>query len=1268
MAYNGEVRIGTKIDNAGVKRGVKEIERDIAKATKELEKLTSGKAEPQSMKSMRREIVALEKDLKAAERAAKPMVDEFEKAVAKVDELRSTGFSDDQIQDQIAAVDRLAESLRPVDDNMQSIRDKLTDMREKMDAIRFDPSTSVEAGNIRAEIERLNDELNKAGSNTSQRIKKIGHAAKIAARTAVSCLRRVGSAILTIGKGAMKAVGTLRSMGRAVLSLGRNSRNASNGLDRLRKRITNLALGALVFSVIRRGLNNLVQDLGRVLMANQEFANSWNAVKVNLLTAFAPLWEVIQPALISFMQILARVTAMLAQFMATMFGKTVAQARSSAQALNSQAQAANNAGGAAKKQAKAMDDVAQAAEEAKTELADFDEINQQSADTAKDTGANLGDLGDDLGGIGGGGLNFNIGEPEHFSWLDDFAKKLKTFFKDIDEEYWYGLGEKLAGKIADGLSSIPWDKIQEGAYIGARNFAAFLNGFFASGEGRRMFEETGNFIAQALNTGLIIANTLFEHVQFRKIGENIGHGINRFVGEFDWDLLGKTIGNGLNAAANFARGFFKTTDFEKIGNSISESLNKAISTVDWDNLGRALADPLNAIIDTAFGAFTTFDWRGAGKAASTAVNGWVNEIQWDKAGQTLGEGVKGLISSVNEFLFETDWFEVGGAIITFIKNIDWGGIVAMLVEGLAAVLGMLAKLIWGLIHDAWKAVVAWWKDVAFEDGKFTMMGLLEGIGKVFANIGQWIWDNIFMPFWNGIKRAFGISSPSTKMMEIGMFLMEGLFNGIKALIDWVFGIFRSVWEGIVSIFSVAAAWFANLFKRAWDGIVAIWSVVKGWFQNIWEGIVAVFSVVSEWFGNLFRQAWQNIVNIWQVAAGFFSGIWSGITGVFSDVTGFFGGVFQSALDKVKGIWEGAKGFFSGLWDGVKNIFSKGGNDAAKEATTGANNAMTGIDKGIRDGKKNAEGAITDVWQGVDSATTRFNNSRSPALRYVKHGQNMIDGVNLAFKTGTNVLVGTMNTLMNSISNVVRQATPSFVQLFRDMMNQVVTAINQSVPAVTGAIRSVMDAAVNTANGYVSTFYNIGLNMMNSLANGIRAGQHAVVSAIQAVANAAVSAANAALKIASPSKIFKKIGKFVIEGFAIGIVDNAKYALNAICNTLNKLENAVGQIGIPGIPHIDIPKLARGGIVDSATIAILGEKGKQSGTTEEKDDYKLDNIADVLSDFIDAFREVLSGLSNRPIDFKIDGHVIARVLIPLLEKELERRGIRIQPKMLLGGAK
>lgn len=75
--------------------------------------------------------------------------------------------------------------------------------------------------------------------------------------------------------------------------------------------------------------------------------------------------------------------------------------------------------------------------------------------------------------------------------------------------------------------------------------------------------------------------------------------------------------------------------------------------------------------------------------------------------------------------------------------------------------------------------------------------------------------------------------------------------------------------------------------------------------------------------------------------------------------------------------------------------------------------------------------------------------------------------------------------------------------------------------------------------------DIGASMLQGLADGITGGASKVIAALGGVVTNAIGAAKQKLGIASPSKVFAKLGAFTAEGFAGGVDDGAGDAQAAV---------------------------------------------------------------------------------------------------------------------------
>lgn len=411
---------------------------------------------------------------------------------------------------------------------------------------------------------------------------------------------------------------------------------------------------------------------------------------------------------------------------------------------------------------------------------------------------------------------------------------------------------------ADLFEEVPIDSYLPDS---VKDFFERIKAAFEAGD----WEEIGRIVAEGLNTGMKIVDDwitgTLQPLAFTW-SERVARMLNGLVEGVDWGLMGKTVADGANTVFGTLNIFLSTFDFDALGRGFGEGINSIFSNVRWDVVGQYFANKWNALIGFIHGVVTTTDWVSVGSSISTAVTSWFTTIDWVKAGQSLSEGVKGVLTALSTFLEKTNWQEMGNRVASGIAAIDWGGVTSALFRGIGAALGGLAAFLWGLIQDAWNSTVNWWKNTAYEDGQFTMEGLLRGIGDKLKSIGSWIKTNIFDPFINGFKNAFGIHSPSTVMQEQGGFIIDGLLLGIK-----------NAWTKITSFFSTSLSGLKSTLSTAWSNIQSAastaWTNISSSVTNKWNtmkstlstGISSLKSTISTGWNSISTaatQAWSTI--------------------------------------------------------------------------------------------------------------------------------------------------------------------------------------------------------------------------------------------------------------------------------------------------------------------------------------------------------------------------------------------------------------------------
>lgn len=356
---------------------------------------------------------------------------------------------------------------------------------------------------------------------------------------------------------------------------------------------------------------------------------------------------------------------------------------------------------------------------------------------------------------------------------------------------------------------------------------------------------------------------VLEKVQL--LGTNLAAALNGLVAQINWYQLGQALGAGLNLALQFLVNFLYTFDWIGLGMSLAALINGAVSEIDWIAFGQLLWAVFKIAIETLAGLLLGLDMVQLAHAASNIAIGFFN--------------------SITETLVSVDWQQIGIQVATFLANIDWAGVAGACFTAIGAAFGAAAAFLWGLIQNAWNEVVNWWHDVAYEDGKFTFNGLLNGILEVVSSIGQWIVDHIFTPFLTGLLTAFGIDGESaTEMISIGKDIVLGIFNGILEIMQnighWLNDhIFQPIYDGICSLFginspsTVMAEIGGYLIEGLYKGITDIIANVAAWLQtNIYDpivnGIKSVFgivgdasSVMAEIGGNLIRGLFNGLSDI-----------------------------------------------------------------------------------------------------------------------------------------------------------------------------------------------------------------------------------------------------------------------------------------------------------------------------------------------------------------------------------------------------------------------
>lgn len=155
------------------------------------------------------------------------------------------------------------------------------------------------------------------------------------------------------------------------------TQNVSEQFKKFTKRIAGLAKRVFIFTMITKALRTMRKMLLSTIGADKQMSTSLAQIRGNLISAFAPIYNYILPAIRTLLAWLAKLTAVVSVFINSLFGKTASQADASAKALYNQASATKAAG--------------DAAEKTKKQLSGLDEMNRwESKDSSGGGGGSSG--------------------------------------------------------------------------------------------------------------------------------------------------------------------------------------------------------------------------------------------------------------------------------------------------------------------------------------------------------------------------------------------------------------------------------------------------------------------------------------------------------------------------------------------------------------------------------------------------------------------------------------------------------------------------------------------------------------------------------------------------------------------------------------------------------------------------------------------------------------------------------------------------------------
>ena len=535
-----------------------------------------------------------------------------------------------------------------------------------------------------------------------------------------------------------------------------------------------------------------------------------------------------------------------------------------------------------------------------------------------------------------------------------------------------------------------------------------------------------------------------------------------------------------------------------------------------------------------------------------------------------------------------------------------------------------------------------------------------------AEIGEPLLENVVIPAMTKLSGV--VDSLSVKWEELQTWVSEN-----KNTIDLMIGIVASLTAGFIAYQSVLTTMSIIQMVTKWlDGMtlsqkllnVAMNANPIGLVITAISALVTAFILLwnnCEEFRNFWIGLWENIKSAFQTFVdwispaietikGFFIGLWTQLQEMWTQITNSLqplvtaiSGAFSEAWDLIKVVWDLVQPYFETIWNAIQTVFS-----VVSQVLGGFFESAWIVIQGVWNVASLFFQTIWDNIKAVFSVVeTYFRGAFNTAWEAVKAVWNVAvafftsiwDSIKAVFSVVKSVLTGNFKDAWEGIKDVLEAWIPFFRTLWsniKTVFGSVKSWFSSTFTSAWTAIKNVFSNWGEFFSGLWDTIKNTFVGLGTTLGN-------AIGGAVKTAINGVLS-------------------------FVEDTINNAIGLINSAINLINKIPGIdIGTIGT-----ISLPKLAKGGVVDSPTIAEIGEEGREAIVPLERntewigglaraispaiienssDSKEVATLREELKDIRIMLSEYLSQLINKNTDIVLNGESLAYALAPSVDTNL-----------------
>lgn len=307
---------------------------------------------------------------------------------------------------------------------------------------------------------------------------------------------------------------------------------------------------------------------------------------------------------------------------------------------------------------------------------------------------------------------------------------------------------------------------------------------------------------------------------------------------------------------------------------------------------------------------------------------------------------------------------------------------------------------------------------------------------------------------------------------VATMIVDAIVRSLPLFIQGLIQLVTGLVQALPQIFAALVTAIPAIFKTIWNGIKTVFAPVGEWFKNLWNSLKSnpALSSLCTTIENLWKAAKNNISTIINAIKSVISTVWNAIKNNVSTVV-------NSIKDVITTVWNSIKNVVSTVINSVKNVINTVWN-AIKTIIANVMNIIFSVIKGDWTSVKNSisnilnavKSVISSVWNGIKSVIS-----------------SVMSGIKSTISSVWNGIKNTVSSVVNGIKSTISSVFNGIKSVTASVWNGIKTSITKPIETAKNTIKGIVDKIKGFFTGMKIQFPNIKLPHFSIKPSGWKIG-------------------------------------------------------------------------------------------------------------------------------------------------------------------------------------